>query len=113
MEGAWWVLSALLLTMIFVSRLLNFFNTHYLLKDHFIQFKKGILTTTLFVSRRDKVIEVRVTRNIIQRLLGLASIETINRAKPIHFAGVKDVPVELSDSFYKWYLGRKNEIKVE
>lgn len=112
MEGAWWILSALLLTMILISRLLNFLNTRYLLKDHFIQFKKGILTTTLFVSRRDKVIEVRVTRNIIQRLLGLASIETINRAKPIHFAGVKDVPVELSNTFYKWYLGRRNEIKV-
>jgi putative membrane protein len=112
MEGAWWILSALLLTMILVSRLLNFLNTRYLLKDHFIQFKKGILTTTLFVSRRDKVIEVRVNRNIIQRLLGLASIETINRAKPIHFAGVKDVPVELSSTFYKWYMGRRNEVKV-
>lgn len=112
-EGVWWMISILLLIMVVAARLLKFYNTRYLLNNHFIQFKKGMLTTTLFVSRRDKVIEVRVNRNIIQRLLGLASVETINRAKPVHFAGVKDVPVELSKAFYKWYLGRRKEIKLE
>jgi putative membrane protein len=56
---------------------------------------------------------VKVTRNIIQQMVGLASIGTINRAKPVHHTGVDDVPLELAASLYQWYMGRRNEIKVE
>lgn len=112
-EEAWWILSAVLLIIIVVSRLLDFLNTRYILNEHFIQFKTGSLTTSLFVSKRDKVIEVKVTRNMFQKLLGLATIGTINRAKPVQHAGIDDVPVQLAASFYKWYMGRRNEIKVE
>ncbi|USK55400.1 PH domain-containing protein [Cytobacillus solani] len=112
-EKAWWIISACLFVIIGVTRLLDFYNTRYVLNDRFVQFKKGSLTTTLFVSKREKVIEVRVSRNIIQKLLGLASIKTINRAKPVYHAGIEDVPQELANVFYKWYKGRKNEIKLE
>ncbi|TCS94148.1 PH domain-containing protein [Hazenella coriacea] len=112
-EQAWIILSALLLLCVLIARLLNFSHTRYVINDHFIQFKKGILTTSLFVSKREKVIEVKVTRNIVQKMLGLASIETTNRGKPVHHAGVDDVPTELANSFLLWYVGRKNEIKVE
>lgn len=112
-EQAWWILSAVLFILIAVSRLLDFCNTRYILNDQFIQFKTGSLTTSLFVSKRDKIIEVKVTRNIVQQMVGLASIGTINRAKPVHHAGVDDVPLELAASLYQWYMKRKNEIKVE
>ncbi|GIP34718.1 PH domain-containing protein [Paenibacillus sp. J2TS4] len=112
-EQAWWILSAALLILVAAARLLDFFNTRYILNDHFIQFKTGSLATSLFVSKRDKVIEVHVTRSLFQKRLGLASIETINRAKPVHHAGVTDVPLEFAESFYTWYMRRRNEIKVE
>jgi putative membrane protein len=44
---------------------------------------------------------------------GLATIGTINRAKTVQHAGVDDVPLVLADSFYKWYMGRRNEIEIE
>ncbi|WP_054955377.1 PH domain-containing protein [Paenibacillus dakarensis] len=112
-EQAWWIIPAVLFILIAVSRLLDYFNTRYILNDQFIQFKTGSLTTSLFVSKRDKIIEVKVTRNIFQQIVGLASIRTINRAKPIHHTGVDDVPLELAASLYPWYMGRRNEIKVE
>ncbi|MCJ7843550.1 hypothetical protein MUB24_22275 [Lederbergia sp. NSJ-179] len=43
----------------------------------------------------------------------LASIGTINRGKPVHHSGVNDVPVALANSFFKWYMERNNEIRVE
>ncbi|MFF2448825.1 PH domain-containing protein [Neobacillus sp. NPDC058068] len=110
---AWWILSAALLLIIIVIRWLDFIHTKYILNDRFIQHKTGSLTTSLFVSKREKVIEVKVTRSIFQKWLGLASIETINRAKPIQHNGIEDVPVEFADSFYKWYMGRRNEIEIE
>ncbi|MGN7402918.1 PH domain-containing protein [Cytobacillus praedii] len=113
MEQAWWIITAILLVIICITRLLDFFHTRYVLNDCFVQFKKGSLTTTLFISKREKVIEVKVSRNIIQKLLGLASITTINRAKPVYHAGVEDVPQEVTNEFCKWYKGRSGEIKVE
>ncbi|MBO0993198.1 PH domain-containing protein [Bacillus sp. SD088] len=112
-EQAWMVLSTILLICIVVSRWLNFNHTRYVINDQFIQFKEGALTTSLFVSKREKVIEVKVTRNLIQKMLGLASIGTINRGRPVHHSGVNDVPVELANTLFKWYMKRNNEIHVE
>lgn len=113
MKEAWWILSVALLILVLVARVLDFLNTRYALNKHFIQMQKGSLTTTLFISKRDKIIEVKVTQSKLQKLLGLASIGTINRAKPVHHADVKDVPRELAGAFYKWYIGRRSEVIAE
>src|SRR5579875_3031284 len=83
------------------------------LNDRFIQLKKGFFISSLFLSKRDKVIEVSVTRNILQKWLGLASIRTINRAKPVYHHSLTDIPEEFAESFFKWYVGRMNEIEIE
>ncbi len=111
-EEAWGLVSIILLGFILVTRFLGFLNTRYILNKNFIQYKKGILGTSLFISKRDKIIEVNVERNMMQQLLGLATIETINRGKPVKHRVMRDVPVEFAHQFYKWYMGRRNEIKV-
>src|SRR5690625_7745175 len=78
--------------------------------DHFIQEKSVSIATSLFVAKRDKVIEVEVSRTIVQKKFGLASIELINRAKPVLHTVVDDVPIEWADSFYGWYADRRNEV---
>ncbi len=110
---AWWILSIGLLLSIVVSRLLDFFHTSYTFNHHFIQFQTGGFTTSLFTSKRDKIMEVKISRNIVQRMLGLASIETVNRAKPVRHTALHDVPVQLGERFYTWYKKRENEIKIE
>jgi len=112
-DFAWWILSVALLVWIVILRILDYINTRYVLNNQFFQFKTGSLTTTLFVSKREKVVEVNVTQNLLQRLFGLASIGTINRAKPIQHSRITDVPSELAMIFQNWYLGRKNEVRLE
>lgn len=112
-EGAWWIVSTALLVFIVISRLLDYYNTSYVLNGKFIQFKTGSLTTSTFISKRDKIVEVNVSRSKFQQLLGLASIGTINHAKPFHHAGVHDIPLEMADAFYTWYAGRMNEIEIK
>ncbi|AWX54968.1 hypothetical protein AB432_007945 [Brevibacillus brevis] len=112
-EQAWWVISIALTLIILAFEVIEFCNTRYTLNDHFIQFQTGSLTTTLFVSKREKIIEVNVKRGLLQKRLGLASIKTVNRAKPVSHKGVTDVPIELAEGFYQWYMGRRKEIKVE
>lgn len=113
MEQAWWMISVSLFFIIYVFRILDFINTRFILNGRFVQFKTGSLQTSLFVSKREKVIEVKVSRNKLQKRLGLSSIKMVNRAKPIYHTGIDDVPEMLADSFYTWYVGRKNEIEVE
>ncbi|MDQ0298464.1 putative membrane protein [Salibacterium salarium] len=112
-EQAWWIISISLCIIIGAARWLDYFHTQYTLNNQFIQLKTGSLTTTLFVSKRDKIIEVATTQNVYQKRIGLSSVKTINRAKPVKHKGVHDVPIELADSFYSWYMRRYQETKVE
>lgn len=112
-KEAWWILSVVLLIWILVLRLLDYRHTRFVLNEHFIQCKTGSIATSLFVSKRDKVIEVEVSRTIVQKKFGLASIDVMNRAKPVLHTGLNDVPIEWADLFFDWYAGRRDEIKVE
>lgn len=112
-DQAWWMISIALLIIIVMSRLLDFTNSRFTMNDQFIQFKTGSLETSLFITKRDKVVEVNVSQNKFQKSLGLASINMVNRAKPVHHTGIEDVPVDMADSFYTWYAGRMVEIEIE
>jgi len=112
-EKAWWILSAGLLFLIASSRVLDYINTRYVLNGKFIQFKTGILETSTFISKRDKIVEISVSRNKLQQILGLASIETINQAKPVHHASISDIPHEMAVEFYSWYYQRLDDVNIE
>lgn len=112
-EQAWWIISVSLLLIIIIFRLLDYYNTRYILNDEFIQFKTGSFQTSVFISKRTKIIEIGVTRSKVQQLLGLATITTVNHAKPFHYSSVDDVPREMASNFYTWYVGRVDKIKTE
>ncbi|MGO4530519.1 PH domain-containing protein [Paenibacillus sp. 2TAF8] len=109
-EQAWWMISLLLLVWIEACRVFNFYHTRYALDDHFIQFRSGALTSTLFLSKREKVIEIKITRHPLQRKLGLASIHTVNRAKPVMHHHVNDIPGDVASTFQMWYMARSQEV---
>lgn len=112
-DQSWWIASIILLILVTTSRLLDFMNTRYKINGQSIQLKSGSLETSLFISRRDKIVEVNVSRNQFQQLLGLSSIHMVNRAKPVHHTGLLDVPVDLAHSFYAWYASRVVEIDID
>ncbi len=116
MEQAWWIISAILFIIIYVLRWLrwlDFVHTRYSLNGSFIQIKTGSVTTSLFISKRNKVIGVKVTRNLLQKLLGLANIGIVCRAMPVLRAGVEDVPLAFTEILYQWYKRRREEIEVK
>ena len=112
-EQASWSIAVGMLLILIGSRLLDYFNTRYILNDELIQFKTGSFQTSVFISKRTKIIEISVRRSKVQQLLGLASIVTVNHAKPFHYSSVDDVPLEMATNFYTWYAGRIDQIKTE
>ncbi|MMZ62441.1 hypothetical protein D1872_246500 [compost metagenome] len=58
------------------------------------------------------MIEVKVTRNVLQRCLGLASVHLVNRARPVLHQKLSDVPAVWGQSFYAWYGERTRDVRV-
>ncbi|AOH53203.1 hypothetical protein ABE28_002480 [Peribacillus muralis] len=110
---ALWYISLILLVLIYTLRILDYKSSRYLLKGEFVQFKTGSLGTSLFLTKRSKVIQIEVKRSKLQKVFGLASIGTINRSIPVHHTKIRDVPVEYADDFHTWYLGRTQHIQTE
>ncbi|WP_440970580.1 PH domain-containing protein [Peribacillus frigoritolerans] len=108
-----WYISLILLVLIYTLRIMDYKNSRYLLNDEFIQIKSGSLETSLFITKRSKVIQIEVERSKPQKFFGLATIETINRSKPVHHTKLQDVSVEYADEFYTWYMDRTKNIQFE
>ncbi|WP_340019781.1 PH domain-containing protein [Paenibacillus sp. FSL H3-0457] len=111
-KHAWWMISAILLVWIATCRVMDFFHTRYILHQNFIQLRTGALTSTLFISKREKVIEVQITRNVLQRWFGVASIHTVNRAKPVLHHRAHDISLDTAKSFQSWYMGRTQDVQT-
>ncbi|PCD07788.1 hypothetical protein CMV16_10860 [Peribacillus simplex] len=112
-KSSLWYISLILLVLIYTLRIMDYKNSRYLLNDEFIQFKSGSLETSLFITKRSKVIQIEVERSKLQKLFGIATIETINRSKPVHHTKLQDVSVEYADEFYTWYMDRTKNIQFE
>ncbi|SDC95941.1 putative membrane protein [Terribacillus halophilus] len=108
---SWWMVSIIALILIEGYRYLNFKHSGYLVSERFLQMKTGAFTTTLFVTKRNKMIEISKTQNPLQRWLGLATIESINRAKPVLHNEMKDVPAREAERFYIWFHQRANDVR--
>lgn len=110
---AWWVISLLLLCTILISRVLNFFQSRYVMNSVYIQTQSGGFTKSLFLSKRDKIIQMEASRTIFQKAFGLASLNTVNRANPIRHTSIEDVPELWVSHAYKWYIDRKREVFIK
>ncbi|KON85512.1 hypothetical protein AF332_00585 [Sporosarcina globispora] len=112
-EETWLGASVVLLFLIVFVRIAGFANARYLINGPFIQFKTGIIGTRVFISKRCKVIEAEVTATRWQKIFGLASIQTVNRGKPVQHAGMENVPPEFASFFYTWYKRRTGEVQIK
>lgn len=108
----WWALSIALLLLIVISRILDYKHTSYTINEQFIQLRSGGFTTSLFLSKRNRLIEVGASRSIFQKKMGLASLALVNRAKPVLHSTIADVPDEWADTFFAWYNGRGRELEI-
>ncbi|WP_052455645.1 PH domain-containing protein [Bhargavaea cecembensis] len=102
----WWVLAIIMFAWTWLLRLFDYRNTRYSVRGPFVQFRKGGLWRSTFVTRREKVIETVVSQSRIQHRFGVATVKTVNRSKPVHHEELKDVPEETAARFGQWYTER-------
>ncbi|SEI11789.1 putative membrane protein [Halobacillus karajensis] len=112
-ESFWVMASVLLFVFIGVSRILNYYHSKYVMDESAIQFQFGGFTSHLFLTKREKLLEVMVSRNLFQKKLGLASVNMVNRENPVRHTSMDDVPNAWASEFYEWYRKRENKIRGE
>ncbi|WOV84794.1 PH domain-containing protein [Sporosarcina jeotgali] len=113
LDIGWAIVSIALLLLIILSRILGFWNTSYALRGRFIQLSEGVFGKTTFITRRDKVIEIFVKRTKLQQWFGLATIGFINRAKPVRYETLADLPMKEAGEFADWYAERAEEVQLQ
>ncbi|WP_203333607.1 PH domain-containing protein [Planococcus beigongshangi] len=89
------------------SRLFEYFFTRYAIEGDSIQIRTGGFTTTTFITRRERIQEIKVSQSRLQRAFGVGSLGFTNRAKPIHVSSIQDVPDGLRHDFKHWFVQRK------
>ncbi|GEL05352.1 PH domain-containing protein [Rummeliibacillus stabekisii] len=109
----WAIASAVLLAFIIARRLIVYHNTRYALTGSQIQLSQGMFEKTTFITRRDKIAEVSVKRSKLQQWMGLATIGFINRAKPVRYESLSDIPIQDAKRFYQWYAKRVTEVLLK
>lgn len=113
LKPEWIWMSPVLFILIYLARFFNYRNTRYVWDEQGLQFKVDGLSTDIFITNRKKLIEVNVEQGILQRKFGLATINTVNRVKPVHHEELQDIPFTDSSYFLQWYKKRADEITVE
>ncbi|WP_077617578.1 PH domain-containing protein [Bacillus sinesaloumensis] len=108
----WWMLSIGLLCFIVIQRVLDFFHTRYAVAGDQVQWWRGGLTSTMFVTKRRNIIEMSYSQTRLQGIFGIASVTTMNRATPTHIETIDDIPFPFAMEFEQWYLKRQGEIDL-
>ncbi len=64
----------------------------------------------MFITQRQRVIEIASSQSLLQKKFGVATIQTMNRSTPVHIEAIVDVPEEVARFYHQWYQQRKSQI---
>lgn len=103
-----WYISLAIFVIVIISQFLSGLQSKYKLNTPFIQFQKGGLLTRLFVTKRIKIEELKMTESWLQRMFGLATIQISTRASPIKVSKISDIPKGMALQYYQWYTDKEN-----
>ena len=109
MEWIW--LSAPLLLIFIIARILEYCYTRYSMTERFIQIRTGAFSANTLLTKRVKIQEIDVTHSWLQRKFRVASIHFHIRSKPLLATELKDVPRGTGEYFYSWYKNRVHHTK--
>lgn len=109
----WWIISPILFVLTYTSRILDFYFTRFLIHDEFLQIRSGGFSLTTVITTREKIIEFDLSQSLLKKRLGLATITTTNRGKPIHVETLDDLSYDQAKGAFIWYTGRKPALDME
>ena len=99
----YWFIPIIYLLFIIIKRVIEHFNSKYLVSDEFIQMQIGSFSSNLSILKKNNIDALHLNESWLQRRLHLSTIRVLTRAKPIHISAVIHMPKEIAENTYEWY----------
>lgn len=100
----YWVIPVLLFLYILLFRVVQTYQTKYLLTNQSIQVLTGGFSPSLVWTNLNNVDGLEISQSQIQKTLGLVSIHISISAKPVDILHLKNIPIEAATTFISAYL---------
>lgn len=97
---SFWYLSIVLVSYLLISQIRSGLFSGYSFKGDSIQLKKCRLSSTIIITSRSRLEELRFTQTLMQRILGLSSFAMVSRSNPAKTTRMLDIPHEVSVDLY-------------
>lgn len=99
----YWFIPVIYLLFLFIQRVLEHYNSKYLISEKFIQMQVGSFSSELSILKKDNVDALALNESWLQRRFNLMTLKAMTRAKPIHTSFIIHLPKKTAINTYSWY----------
>ncbi|MDY0395326.1 PH domain-containing protein [Virgibacillus halophilus] len=110
---SFWYISPILFILQYAYRYFNYRNTRYSFDASMILVEQKGLWREQFMTSRKNLVEMEITQSLYQKIFGLVTVHTVNRAAPIHEETLHDVTQTVAKALMDWYEKRGEDIRLK
>lgn len=100
---SFWYVAFVLVSYILISQIRSGLFSGYSFEGDSIQLKKCRLSSTVIITSRSKLEELRFSQTLMQRIFNLSSFAVVSRSNPAKTTRMLDVPFKVSIELYTMY----------
>ncbi|KIL77211.1 PH domain-containing protein [Bacillus badius] len=104
LPAPWWLLAIAVFGSTSCFAFLGHRHTRFALSGDQIQWQRGVLTTTLCIVKRSKIVEMKKKQGLVQRIMGMATVEFAHRLNPVRVRSISGLPAEFAETCRRWYV---------
>src|SRR5690625_3752233 len=98
-----WFIPLIYLFFIMIKRIIEHFNSKYLISDEFIQMQTGSFSSELSILKKRNIDSLALNESWIERKFDVATLKALTRAKPVHTGKIIHLPKTIAINTYDWY----------
>lgn len=99
----WLMILIIILLFIIIKRIIEHYNSKYLITDHFMQLQTGAFSSELSILKKANIDALALKESWVQRRFNLMTLQAMTRSKPIHTSFIIHLPKDEAINTYEWY----------
>lgn len=106
-----WFIPLLYLLFIMIKRIIEHYNSKYLITNESLQIQSGSFSSELSILKKRNIDALSLNESWLERRFNLATLKTMTRAKPVHTGKVIHLPKDIATHTYQWYANTSQKEK--
>lgn len=108
----YWFIPLIYLLFIIIKRVIEHFNSKFLVTDEFIQMQTGSFSSYLSILKKNNIDALSLNESWLQRRFSLVTLSVMTRAKPIHKSSIIHIPKDIAKDTYEWYAKAQHKDEI-